>query len=188
MIKKIFVGILLAAVFGLLILGAVNRTLAKTVGAAPLQANENLNQQRKDSFGEEIVDDSHDPHGTGKSREPISNTPIEEVGVGGHDFDRGKVDAWVIETGDVASVDTNVWMIQLDNGFAVEFEGRMLSYLIQQGFSANIGDSLVLTGFYEDESFEIGQVYNTSSGVEMFVRDDSGHPLWAGMGRGKWEN
>jgi hypothetical protein len=94
----------------------------------------------------------------------------------------------VIETGDVVSVDTNVWMIQLDNGFAVEFEGRMLSYLIQQGFSANIGDSLVLTGFYEVERFEIGQVYNTSSGAEMFVRDDSGHPLWAGTGRGKWEN
>lgn len=188
MIKKIFVGVLLFAIFGLLIFGAVNRTLAKTGGTSPLQTSENLNQQRNDSFGERIAYVSDDRHGAANLQDPLSNHQIEEAGVGGLDKGRVKVDAWVIETGVVVSVDTNVWVIQLDSGSDLEFEGRMLSYLIQQGFSANIGDSLILTGFYKDEGLEVGQVYNTSSGVEMFVRDDSGYPLWAGRGGGKWEN
>ncbi len=41
MIKKIFVGIVIAVVFGLLVLGAVNRTLAKNVENEPLALSEN---------------------------------------------------------------------------------------------------------------------------------------------------
>ena len=40
MIKKIFVGVLLAGVFGLLVLGAVNRTLAKSSSFEPLALSE----------------------------------------------------------------------------------------------------------------------------------------------------
>jgi hypothetical protein len=40
MIKKIFVGVVIAAVFGLLVLGAVNRTLAKAVDNSPLALNQ----------------------------------------------------------------------------------------------------------------------------------------------------
>ena len=41
MIKKVFVGVLLAGAFGLLIFGAVNRTLAKGLDNEPLALNEN---------------------------------------------------------------------------------------------------------------------------------------------------
>ena len=41
MIKKIFIGVLLAGVFGLLVLGAVNRTLAKSTEKQPLALSEN---------------------------------------------------------------------------------------------------------------------------------------------------
>ncbi len=41
MIKKIFIGVLLAGLFGLLVLGAVNRTLAKSTAREPLALSEN---------------------------------------------------------------------------------------------------------------------------------------------------
>jgi hypothetical protein len=40
MVKKVFVGVLLAAAFGLLVFGAVNRTMAKALDAEPLALNE----------------------------------------------------------------------------------------------------------------------------------------------------
>jgi len=44
MIKKIFVGVLLAGVFGLLVFGAVNRTLAKNDDSEPLALSKNLSE------------------------------------------------------------------------------------------------------------------------------------------------
>ena len=40
MVKKVFVGVLIAAAFGLLVFGAVNRTLAKSLDSEPLALNE----------------------------------------------------------------------------------------------------------------------------------------------------
>ncbi len=40
MVKKVFVGVLIAAAFGLLVFGAVNRTLAKGLDTEPLALNE----------------------------------------------------------------------------------------------------------------------------------------------------
>ena len=42
MVKKVFVGVLIAAVFGLLVFGAVNRTMAKALDAEPLLQQENV--------------------------------------------------------------------------------------------------------------------------------------------------
>jgi hypothetical protein len=40
MVKKVFVGVLIAAAFGLLVFGAVNRTMAKALDTEPLALNE----------------------------------------------------------------------------------------------------------------------------------------------------
>ncbi len=42
MIKKVFVGVLLAGVFGLLVFGAVNRTLAKSSESVSQQSEKSL--------------------------------------------------------------------------------------------------------------------------------------------------
>jgi len=47
MIKKVFVGVFLAIVFGLLVFGAVNRTLAKTDGSEPLALSKNLSEENE---------------------------------------------------------------------------------------------------------------------------------------------
>lgn len=48
MVKKIFVGVFLAIIFGLLVFGAVNRTLAKSNESEPLALNKSLSEQDED--------------------------------------------------------------------------------------------------------------------------------------------
>lgn len=51
MIKKIFVGVLLAGVFVLLVFGAVNRTFAKTADNEPLAINQNISAGTGGTYG-----------------------------------------------------------------------------------------------------------------------------------------
>ena len=48
---------------------------------------------------------------------------------------------------------------------------------------AQAGDSVSLTGFYEDGDFEVGQIDDQTTGQTVSLRDESGRPLWAGRGR-----
>lgn len=57
---------------------------------------------------------------------------------------------------------------------------RALRYALSQGFSANIGDQLEITGFMENNNFELISMHNLNSGKMTTLRDASGHPLWSG--------
>jgi hypothetical protein len=52
MIKKVFVGVLLAGIFGLLVFGAINRTIAKSADAEQLSKNQDLNQSQNQSLNQ----------------------------------------------------------------------------------------------------------------------------------------
>jgi len=195
MIKKVFVGVLLAAVFGLLILGAVNRTIAKTTNDGPLALSENLgennepkNENRRlteedqlygrnrteDTIGEDLTSEGGWRGGVGNAQ-----TPGENTGIG-----LAEVDAWLIFTGTVESVSQDLWTITLTDGSTLEIEGRKLSFMLEQGFIVEVGDNLTLTGFYEGESIEIGQIMKTNSGEMITIRDQNGRPLWSGGRQG----
>ena len=52
MIKKVFVGVLLAGMFGLLVFGAINRTIAKSADAEQLNKNQDLHQSENQSLNQ----------------------------------------------------------------------------------------------------------------------------------------
>jgi len=95
-----------------------------------------------------------------------------------------EVDAWLIFTGTVESVSQDLWTITLTDGSTLEIEGRKLSFMLEQGFIVEVGDNLTLTGFYEGESIEIGQIMKTNSGEMITIRDQNGRPLWSGGRQG----
>ena len=85
--------------------------------------------------------------------------------------------------GSVASVDlADEVLINVDGGQIV-LEGRSLSFAVSQGFTAQAGDEMVLTGFYDGEDFEVVQLTNQTSQQVIQLRESSGRPLWAGGGR-----
>jgi len=230
MIKKVFVGVLLAAVFGLLVFGAVNRTMAKAVDNELLAVGESISagygggngnggayqNQTLDGGPDDCIADG-EAYGVGTGAGPgfaAGNTepPLDGTGYGFGAVDPNAgfgaglggqpdgapadgtgdgltdVDEWITTTGVVESVASDVWVITLEDGSVLELDRRTLSYITEQGFTVNPGDTLILTGFYDDGIFEIGQVKDLTTGDSTLVRDDDGRPLWSGGRRGGRRN
>lgn len=68
MIKKVFVGGLLAIIFGLLILGAVNRTLAKSSDDGPFAVSQNLSEGNGSGNGRTSHNQTH-----------VQDSPLNDV-------------------------------------------------------------------------------------------------------------
>jgi hypothetical protein len=107
--------------------------------------------------------------GTGLAAEP---------GVG-----QAQVDSWVQLQGIVVTADADGLAIALANGEEFLLEGRAWRFAQEQGFSAEAGHSVMLTGFYEDGELEVSQIDNLSTALTTPIRDETGRPLWAGGGR-----
>lgn len=177
MIKKIFLGIFIAGVFGFLVLGAVNRTLVKIEDREPLAfsekfSSENGNGNRGENDDSAIIH-QEDQWGSAK------NTPPDGAGIG-----KADITSWESFEGKLVSTSDDLWEIApIDGGTTIELKGRALRYVLDQGITANIGDTAFLTGFYDGDTFEIGIIeLKDKTGIieSLTLRDENGHPLWAG--------
>ena len=65
---------------------------------------------------------------------------------------------------------------------SITVEGRPWRFALEQGFTASVGDKVILAGFYDVDIFEVGQLANATSDLAIYIREDSGRPLWAGSG------
>ena len=212
MIKKVFVGVLLAGAFGLLVLGAVNRTLAKSDKLEPLSLSEgngrgNGTQDDHQNYQQLNQSENRSEQGRnntgaapGKNNQNSLNDSAlggnrssgnNGLGHGGSDSSvspgvgQADVESWADPiTVTVDEVSSDLWVVSNDEGFVLEIEGRSLSFMVENGFEAVPGDELVLSGFYEDDRFEIGAVTNNTTQQTLTIREATGRPLWAGGGRG----
>jgi hypothetical protein len=96
---------------------------------------------------------------------------------------QAQVDIWLQLHGAVVSVDADVLVIRIADGTQVSVENRPWWFAQEQGFSAQIGDEITLTGFYEDDAFEVGRIDDVTTGQTVLLRDEDGRPMWAGRGR-----
>lgn len=210
MIKKVFVGVVLAVIFILLVLGAVNRTFAKVNDRTPLSleektlenksekqtANQSLRLEKNASRSENSKENEDLKH----SRLESSANRVNSDGNTNHErqdndgvrqFENSTKEEsvrqadWVDLYGELEEMRLDSWIIRLVDGTQIELEGHPLSYLIEQGFVASLGDKLAMSGFFEDEHFKVGHIVNQNTGVESDLRNEMGHPLWAGNG---WRN
>jgi hypothetical protein len=94
-----------------------------------------------------------------------------------------EVHDWITLQGTVSNVDESALLIRLSSGEVVTVEGRPWQFAQEQGFSAATGDEIALTGFYEGENFEAGQLANITDNLVIEIRQENGRPLWAGGGR-----
>jgi hypothetical protein len=96
---------------------------------------------------------------------------------------QAQVDTWLQIQGTVVSVDADILIVRTADGTQVSVENRSWWFAQEQGFSAQIGDEITLTGFYEDEAFEVGRIDDATTGQTVLLRDEDGRPMWAGRGR-----
>ena len=158
MIKKIIMIGLLVLTSAVLVLGGINRTMAKTVGITLLQWMGN----------EPIIEGYRSAGGEGINLSLNTEASSE----------------WVDIEGVVTSVNDLAMQMELLDGQAMVLEDQAWEYALTEGFQVKKGDTLQLTGFYEGEDLEVSVLHNLTSGQEVRVRDETGRPMWAGRGRG----
>lgn len=99
------------------------------------------------------------------------------------DTGQAQVGEWVTLEGVVTSLDADAMVVvSAANGEIVEVGNRAWWFAQEQGFAANVGDDVILLGFYEGDKLEVGGIIDSSSGQTVSLRDESGRPLWAGRG------
>ena len=126
----------------------------------PAWAGGGRNAQSVDSGGEGYIDAPGDGAGSGQA----------------------EVQEWLTLSGTVLSVDEDALVVQTAESEVV-VENRPWWFAQELGFSAQAGDRVTLTGFYENGVFEAGQIDDTTTGQTVRIRDENGRPGWAGRGR-----
>jgi hypothetical protein len=204
MLKKIILATIMIGLIVVLIAGAINRTLAKTE-VVEGRGNGAENYTEENALGAEGV------YYRGRNQQ---NLPGEEViletetqgqgrgrgsaqGEGGNQLDnnpRGSQSSaltgeaemkdWIPVEGVVTGVDAEILTLTTSENTVIEVEGRAWRYAQEQKFMVQVGDQVALTGFYEGEDLEIGQLTNLSTASGVLLRDVSGRPNWAGRWQG----
>jgi hypothetical protein len=95
----------------------------------------------------------------------------------------GYTDAeWLAVSGEVIALVGGELTVETADGKLVAHLGPEW-YWDAEGIALDTGDEVGLTGFFEGDEFEVAGVENTTTGESVILRDESGHPMWAGGGR-----
>ncbi|MBP8856667.1 MAG: hypothetical protein KBG60_01515 [Anaerolineaceae bacterium] len=208
MIKKILLGITFTALAGGLIYGGVNRTLAQTVDKEPvaqlLRLEKDLNNQERLEENLEIkqgvgIDNGSTGQGLGTGNDNdgggygngSDKEGYEQSGDGvpfGDGVPDAVVDEWVTLQGTVTAVDANLLEVTTSDGKVILVENRAWWFAQEQGLTLAAGDSVSLTGFYDDGVFEAGSITSLATSQTVSLRDADGRPLWSGRGNGGGRN
>jgi hypothetical protein len=175
MLKKIVLGALFIALIGVLVAGAVIRTMERTGRVAEAQGYGH--GRNNDEASEYKVSGSGQGRG-GYGRQGSEDTPGNQTGTGQAD-----VEGWLTLQGTIVSVDPNTLVVQMDSSQQVAVENRAWWFAQEQGFSAQVGDQVTLIGFYDGDHFEVGRIDNATNSQSVCLRDENCRPLWAGRGR-----
>lgn len=189
MLKKIVVGVIVTLLSGGLIYGAINRTQARSDQASsekPSRQYANRNELLESSTAERGErSGQNNQRGFGQGVDGRGSQVEKIVRPGGNEqAGAAEVSEWVSVFGTVLEVSEEAILVLTDQGDELVIEGMTLRYTQEQGFYTSVGNQIRLTGFYENEAFEIREIVDLSSGLVVVIREESGRPLWAG-GRGR---
>lgn len=189
MIKKIITGTLLAILIGGLVYGAWYRTTAKAANEAGRTTAErrgqesNVTEEHSTTQSSTASQQGAGYRGGGNAQGNAAATGNAVASPGNEPSPQAEVTELVNLAGSVTSVSADLVTIAVAGQAPVELSGRSLTFATEQGFVIQPGDSLQLTGFYEESDFEIQAIQNLTTGQALALREESGRPLWAGGGR-----
>jgi hypothetical protein len=178
MTKKIVWGIVLFGLIGVLVAGAVVRTVAKAGGETEATGGRHGsggNQEIAGTWGADAAEAPRQGQAGGQARGGGSG---DGTGIG-----QAQVDEWLTLEGIVVSADATALVVQTTAGEQVVVENRPWSFAQEQGFTAQPGDQVMLAAFDDEGAIEVGQILDITAGQSVRLRDDSGRPMWAGRGR-----
>ncbi len=198
--KKWLIGVLIVGFIGVLVAGAVIRTMDKTEQSSSAQrvghdraagglsgrgngAGESLDRLQENEKRNAQSLDSQQGNGRQYGQNLDSRTGGSEMSGDSIAAFQAQGNEWVTLEGVVADIQDEALIVELSGGGELIVEGRAWSFAQELGFGIQIGNQVALGGFYEGDDFEVGKIIDQSSGYEVVLREVGGRPLWAGNGR-----
>ncbi len=179
MFKKILIWSIYAGVVGLLIYGAVIRTEAKTQGnkfqPEGRLEDESLGQEGGGGGWSRNGEESRGRAGEGSGRNGSSSGSGDEVNLA-----EDQEHDWISLAGVVSNLDAESLWIETGQAENLEITGRTWLFISESDILISIGDQVELSGFYEDDEFELALIQDLTTGAFLQVRENSGRPLWSG--------
>ena len=93
---------------------------------------------------------------------------------------------WEILKGEISILSNRGATFTLENGSTLSINPRAWRFALEHGLQAQLGDTLLLTGFYEEDGkFELAHLRSLNNGTVVQIRDEDGHPLWVSNENGE---
>jgi hypothetical protein len=190
MMKKIALGVLLAGLIGVLVAGAVIRTVDKTGQAAEARGAESGQGYGRAAGAE--AEDCDEKNGGGEQGQGHRGGQGGGSGSGGGAYGQGTAaeqpvsdyEDWTVYEGTVvqAPEDGQDLVIQTADGEEVVV-GTGPGTMEEQGFVLQAGEQVQVRGTWEGSELKAAQLTRLRDGQTIMLRDASGRPAWAGAGR-----
>jgi hypothetical protein len=117
----------------------------------------------------------------------VSNSQGQNAGQGDGDHipdPQAQVDEWITIEGTLMSFQGGNMTMGTEDGEIIAFQTGQPRFFAGQGVTFQIGDEIIVLGFYEGDQFMAGEITQVSTGLRVMLRDPNGRPLWAGPGNG----
>lgn len=95
---------------------------------------------------------------------------------------QAQVDEWITIEGTLMSFQGGSMTINTPQGDIITFQTGQPRFFAEQNVSFQVGDEIIVVGFYEGEQFMAGDITQAATGARVMLRDPNGRPLWAGPG------
>ncbi len=98
---------------------------------------------------------------------------------------QAQVDEWVTLEGILMSFQGGNMTMSTAEGEVVSFKTGQPRFFAEQGVTFQVGDAVVVVGYYKGAQFQAGDISQVSTGARVMLLDPNGRPLWAGPGNGQ---
>ena len=95
---------------------------------------------------------------------------------------QAQVDEWITIEGTVKSFLGSQMTIATPEDEIITFQTGQPRFFADQGVTLNVGDEIIVVGFYEGDQFIAGDITQVATGLRVMLRDPNGRPLWSGPG------
>jgi hypothetical protein len=193
MLKKVVLGTLLVGLIGILVAGAIIRTVDKTGNVAEAQGLGGGNGHGRGveavagtegyeaggyAQGEAAVGYGRGAGGNGQGN--AANSTVERSYP---NFEEAP-DEWLTYEGTVVQAPEAGVDLIVDAGPEGEIViGTGPSYMAAQDFALQAGEQVQVLGYWEDGEFKAAQVTRLRDGATISLRDEVGRPAWSGAGQ-----
>ena len=95
-----------------------------------------------------------------------------------------QVDEWITVEGTLMSFHGGNMTMATADGDILSFKTGQPRFFAEQGITFQVGDEIIVVGFYQGAEFKAGDITQVSTGLRVMLLDPNGRPLWAGPGNG----